>query len=110
MPLLRAATDQTARGRRTREAAFVLYLCEALLAEGETVEARPLAERALARDELGMRPIAARCHLDPGPLCRRIGDARRAESGLAPAIAMLREMDMRHWLVDAESHAAKELR
>jgi class 3 adenylate cyclase/tetratricopeptide (TPR) repeat protein len=47
IPLLREAIEQTALGRRTREAQWTAYLCEAQLRDGQVAEARELAERAL---------------------------------------------------------------
>ncbi len=45
--LLREAVEEVARGRRTREAVFTSYLCEAQLLAGQPDEAFELAERAL---------------------------------------------------------------
>ena len=60
--------------------------------------------QALARaDELGMRPLAAHCHLGLGKLYRRTGDRAKAEEHLTTATTMYREMDMRFWLEQAEA-------
>jgi tetratricopeptide (TPR) repeat protein len=145
VPLLREAVEQTAQGRRTREAFFAAYLCEAHLKDGQMAEARDLGARALdlsrqhgergtearilfvlgeieshgnARgegttaerhyvaalalaEELGMRPIIARCHLGLGKLFRQTGEPLCAQEALTIAITMLREMDMRFWLEQA---------
>ncbi|MFQ5947049.1 MAG: tetratricopeptide repeat protein, partial [Anaerolineae bacterium] len=59
---------------------------------------------AMARaEELGMRPLLARCHLGLGKLYRRTGDRRKAQEHLATAAALLRDMDMRFWLEQAEA-------
>ncbi|MFQ5946797.1 MAG: tetratricopeptide repeat protein, partial [Anaerolineae bacterium] len=61
-------------------------------------------ERAkVLADELGMRPLLARCHLGLGKLYRRTGDRPKAQEHLATATTMLREMDMRFWLEQAEA-------
>ena len=59
--------------------------------------------------ELGMRPLAARCHLGLGRLHRRTGDGPKARAHLTTAASMFREMDMRFWLEKAEAEL-KELR
>jgi hypothetical protein len=53
--------------------------------------------------ELGMRPLAAHCHLGLGRLYRRTGQRREAQEHLAVAATMYREMDMRFWLDQAEA-------
>ena len=66
--------------------------------------------QALARaDELGMRPLVARCHLGLGTLYRRIGKRQESQEHLSTATAMFREMDMRFWLekVEAELKASE---
>jgi threonine/homoserine/homoserine lactone efflux protein len=44
--------------------------------------------------ELGMQPLAARCHLGLGTLLRRSGDAREASEHLGAAVAMFEAMEM----------------
>lgn len=53
--------------------------------------------------ELGMRPLAAHCHLGLGKLYHRAGDRPKAQDYLTTATAMYREMDMRFWLEKAEA-------
>jgi len=65
-------------------------------------EARYGEALALA-DELGMRPLQARCHLGLGTLYRRIGRLDEAHAELATAIAMLSQMGMTFWLPEAQS-------
>jgi tetratricopeptide (TPR) repeat protein len=65
-------------------------------AEGRYREAVTLA------DELGMRPLAAHCHLGLGKLYRSAGRREPAQEHLRAATAMYREMDMRFWLEQAE--------
>ncbi len=52
--------------------------------------------------ELGMRPLAAHCHLGLGKLYRRPGKREQAHEHLTTATTMYREMDMRFWLEQAE--------
>jgi class 3 adenylate cyclase/tetratricopeptide (TPR) repeat protein len=59
--------------------------------------------QALARaNELGMRPLAAHCHLGLGKLLRQSGDRIKAAEHLATAARMYREMNMGFWLEKAE--------
>ena len=53
--------------------------------------------------ELGMRPLAAHCHLGLGRLYRRTGQRQESQANLAVAATMYREMDMRFWLEQAEA-------
>ena len=48
--------------------------------------------------ELGMRPLAAHCHLGLGKLLRRLGVDERARQELTCAMTMYREMGMTYWL------------
>jgi class 3 adenylate cyclase/tetratricopeptide (TPR) repeat protein len=47
---------------------------------------------------LGMRPLAARCHLALGRLARRLGDGAAARPHFDTARALLETMQMRYWL------------
>jgi class 3 adenylate cyclase/tetratricopeptide (TPR) repeat protein len=60
-------------------------------------------EAAAQAEQLGMRPLLARCHLDLGKLARRTGQPQRAQEHLTTATALLREMGMRLWLEQAEA-------
>ena len=63
---------------------------------------------ALARaTELGMRPLAAHCHLGLGRLYRRTGDQAKAHEHLTTATTMYREMGMRFWREQAEAAIAE---
>ncbi len=57
---------------------------------------------ALATD-LGMRPLAAHCHLGLGQLYRRTRDSAKAKEHLTTAATMYREMGMNFWLEKAEA-------
>ena len=60
-------------------------------------------EAAAQAEQLGMRPLVARCHLDLGRLARRTDQRERAREHLTTATTMLREMGMRFWLEQAEA-------
>jgi class 3 adenylate cyclase/tetratricopeptide (TPR) repeat protein len=63
--------------------------------------------RALALAEArGMRPLIAHCHLGLGRLHRQIGRLDEARMELSTAIGMLRQMEMTHWLPEAEAELA----
>ena len=57
--------------------------------------------------ELGMRPLAAHCHLGLGKLYRRTGKQDEAHEHLTTATTMYREMDMRFWLGKAEAEMSR---
>lgn len=59
-------------------------------------------------EELGMRPLMARCHLGLGSLYRRIGNLQQARKHLVTATTMMRDMEMGLWLEKAEAEL-KEL-
>jgi CheY-like chemotaxis protein len=122
IPLLQAAaTDRLADARDVAERVLDLARerdqvnCEAwalrLLGEATaSVRRDPVkhaddhlrAALALA-EELGMRPLVARCHLALGKLARRTRKRRDAQDHLATAATMCREMGMRFWLEQAEA-------
>ncbi len=59
---------------------------------------------AVARaEQLGMRPLAAHCHLGLGKLYHRTGDRSKAREHLTTATTMYREMAMGFWLAQAEA-------
>jgi class 3 adenylate cyclase/tetratricopeptide (TPR) repeat protein len=75
--------------------------------EVDTAEAHYRQALALA-EELGQRPLMARCNLGLGKLYRRTGKREQAQEHLTTATTMYREMDMRFWLEQAEAEM-KEL-
>ena len=70
---------------------------EVQIAETHYQESLALAE------ELGMRPLAAHCHLGLGTLAGRMGDSKKACEDLSTAAGMYREMGMTFWLEKAEA-------
>jgi hypothetical protein len=73
-----------------------------LTQESVTAERHYREARARAA-ELGMRPLVAHCHLGLARLQRRIGAPDRGREHLGAAMALYREMGMRHWLEEAEA-------
>jgi tetratricopeptide (TPR) repeat protein len=54
-------------------------------------------------EELGMRPLAAHCHLGLGKLHQSAGRWEPAKGHVTSAMTMYREMDMTQWLEKAEA-------
>ena len=54
-------------------------------------------------EELGMRPLAGRCHLGLGELYRRTDKRQQAQEHLGTATMMYREMGMTYWLERADA-------
>jgi tetratricopeptide (TPR) repeat protein len=76
--------------------------------DGPNVGAAVLLRDALAlAEELGMRPLAAHCHLGLGKLYRRTGKREQAQEHLTTALTMYREMGMSYWLEKAEAEMTK---
>jgi tetratricopeptide (TPR) repeat protein len=69
-------------------------------AEGYYRQALALAE------ELGMRPLAAHCHLGLGTLYQQLGRDEQARAALATSAEAYRAMDMPYWLAKAEAALA----
>jgi tetratricopeptide (TPR) repeat protein len=105
----RALTVARERGGRGDEA-HALHLVGEIAAHGSPLDAETAEahyRQALARaTELGMRPLAAHCHLGLGTLYRRTGDRAKGDESLPTAIAMYREMDMGFWLEKAKAAEA----
>jgi len=54
-------------------------------------------------EELGMRPLIARCHFALGKMYRKIDNLEQAKRHLTTATSMMREMQMGLWLEQAEA-------
>jgi tetratricopeptide (TPR) repeat protein len=98
---------ELARERQTQNAeAMVWHLLGEVASRSDPPnleEARPHYGRALAlAEELGMRPLIAHCHAGLGRLLLRMGEPHAAESHVATAAAMYREMGMAHGLEQAK--------
>ncbi|MBI4588280.1 MAG: AAA family ATPase [Candidatus Rokubacteria bacterium] len=107
----RAVELALASGERGSEG-WAFYLLGEIAAVGDLPDlasAFTSYERARAlAEELGMRPLLARCHLSLGHLYRRAGNGAKAREHLTMGATLFREMDMRFWLEQAEA-ALKEL-
>jgi DNA-binding SARP family transcriptional activator len=77
---------------------------------GDAQEAERCFREALAvATELGLRPLAAGCHLSLGRHYRRTGKRQDGEAHLATAMTLYREMNMRRGLEQAEAELARRL-
>jgi class 3 adenylate cyclase/tetratricopeptide (TPR) repeat protein len=93
-------------GERTQEALALAILgtIAATQQPPDDGSASALLEQARAlAEEFGLRPLLARCHLGLARVRRRMGQPQHAEQHLKVATAMLREMDMRFFLEQAEA-------
>jgi class 3 adenylate cyclase/tetratricopeptide (TPR) repeat protein len=97
------------RGERGHEAWALRLLGEIAFHQSRpdvaTAEAHYGAAIALA-DELGMRPLAAHCHLGLGTLYAKIGRLEQARTELSTAIDLDRAMEMTFGLPQAEAALA----
>ena len=67
-------------------------------------EAEDHYRRALElAEELGMRPLAAHCHLGLGRLCRQRGGLEKSGTHLETAMVMYRDMNRDFWLDEAQA-------
>jgi hypothetical protein len=97
-------------GQRSGEAAALHLSGETSALDGSSEVAEGHYREALAlAGELGMRPLAARCHHDLGRLYLRTGRRDQARDQLTTATAMYREMDMRLWLEQVDAECCRKL-
>ncbi|MGH7898532.1 MAG: tetratricopeptide repeat protein, partial [Candidatus Binatia bacterium] len=95
-------------GQRGAEAECLRLLGEIACSGGasELEAAGRYCEEAMARaEELGMRPLVARCHLGLGEIARRSGEKAPARQHLDAAASLFREMDIDFWREKAEAEA-----
>jgi class 3 adenylate cyclase/tetratricopeptide (TPR) repeat protein len=96
-----ALAHARACGERGHEA-YALHLLGEVSSQTDprNVEAAAghLARAMAGADELGMRPLIARCHLALGTLDKAPGQRDGSEEHLGTAIAQLRDMGMKPWL------------
>ena len=99
---LALARAQQARGIE----AYPLWLLGEIAARrspSERPQAEGLYRQALElADALGMRPLAAHCHLGLGTLYCQMGQLEEVGASLSTAIDMYRSMEMTFWLPQAE--------
>jgi len=98
------------RKMRSQEAQSLWLLGEIAL-HGNPPDVAPAEahyQQSLALPEaLGMRPLAAHCHLGLGTLYAATGRREPARATLATAISLYRAMDMTFWLPQAEAALAQ---
>jgi len=103
----RSAVELSKKHAERANEAIALRVLAEVTALGDLVDATSAEDQfacslALA-DELGMRPLAAHCHLGLGKLYRRLGKPQLADEHLKLALTMYREMDIRFWLGQTEA-------
>jgi tetratricopeptide (TPR) repeat protein len=107
------ALDLAQRQKERGNEAWVLRLLGGIALHADPPDLDPAEghyTQALARaDELGMRPLAAHCHLGLGKLFQHTGDRAKAAEHLTIAATMYREMDMGFWLEKAEAELGPPL-
>jgi tetratricopeptide (TPR) repeat protein len=91
--------------------AYALRLLGDIAARREPPQTEPAEasyRQALAlAEELGMRPLAAHCHLGLGTLYANLGRPEQARPDLTAAIELYRAMDMTFWLPRTEATLAQ---
>jgi tetratricopeptide (TPR) repeat protein len=106
----RRALDLAHRQKERGNEAWILRLLGEIAAQAHPPDlesAETHYRQALARaEELGMRPLAAHCHLGLGKLYRRTGDQAKAQEHLTTATTMYREMDMGLYLAQVDRVSA----
>jgi tetratricopeptide (TPR) repeat protein len=104
---LALAQEHQERGHQ----AYALRLLGEIAARGEPPESEQSEadyQHALVMaKDLGMRPLAAHCHLRLGTLYRQMGRGVEACAALSTAIALYRAMEMTFWLPQAEAALAQ---
>jgi tetratricopeptide (TPR) repeat protein len=104
---LERARDLKQRGHE----AYALRLLGEIAAQRQPPDAESAAaayrHAMTLADELGMRPLAAHCHLGLGTLYARTGRLEQARAELFAAVALYCAMDMTFWLSRAEAALAQ---
>jgi class 3 adenylate cyclase/tetratricopeptide (TPR) repeat protein len=103
---LAVAREQRARGAE----AWVRWLLGEIAARGESPrveQAEGYYREALGlAEELGMRPLAAHCHLGRATLYQKLGRDAEAQAELTEAAELYRAMEMTLWLEKAQAALA----
>ena len=96
-------------GRNTE--AYAIWILGKIVAQGapsERMQAAGHYRQAIQlTDALGMRPLAAHCHLGLGTLYSQMERWEEARRALSTAIDMYRTMEMALWLPQAEAILAQ---
>src|SRR5262245_5479371 len=96
---LALAREQKERGHE----AYAIRLLAMVTADGDPGTALGHYQHALAlADELGLGPLRARCLLGLGQLQIKQGDRQAAADALSAAVALMGEMDLGIWRLEAE--------
>jgi tetratricopeptide (TPR) repeat protein len=107
LAVARRALDLAHRQKERGSEAWVLRLLGEIAAHADPPDVESTQAsytQALARaDELGMRPLAAHCHLGLGSVRRLTGDRARAREHLTTASTMYSEMGMSEWRARANA-------
>jgi tetratricopeptide (TPR) repeat protein len=97
------------QGRNTE--AYALWILGKIAAQGAPSERTRAAghyrQALVLTDALGMRPLAAHCHLGLGTLYSQMQQLEEARRALSTAIEMYRTMEMTLWLPEAEAILAQ---
>ena len=109
--LTKRALDLSRDHKKRGHQAYALWLLGEIAShhvppELEQAESHYRQSLTLA-EELGMRPLMARCHLGLGILYHQIGRLERARSELSTAIELFRAMEMPFWLTRAQAALAQ---
>jgi DNA-binding SARP family transcriptional activator/tetratricopeptide (TPR) repeat protein len=90
-------------GQRLYEAYALRLVGESLATEDAAGAEESYRSALVLAEELGLRPVIAHCHLGLGKLYGCTGRRDQAREHLTTATTMYRDMDMRHWLEQAEA-------
>jgi tetratricopeptide (TPR) repeat protein len=108
--LAERALTQACERRERGDQAYALRLLGEIAVHREPLDgASAEADYRQALDlseELGMRPLAAHCHLGPGKLYASIGRHAEACAALSAAVELYTGMEMRWWLPQVEAALA----
>ena len=108
--LAKRVLAHTREHRERGDQAYALHLLGDMAALREPLEsglAGVYYRQALdLAEELGMRPLAAHCHLGLGKLYVTIGCQAEARAALTAAVELYRAMGMTWWLPQAEAALA----
>jgi tetratricopeptide (TPR) repeat protein len=104
-PIAAEALEVARTHQEAGSAAYAWHAVAAAAADADPGRARACYAEALQiAERLGMRPLAAHCHLGLGEVHRHQGCAA-ADEHLDSALTMYRELDMPWWLARAQARA-----
>ena len=107
----RQALERSRDLKQRGHEAYALRLLGEIAAQRQPPDAESAAaayrQAMTLADELGMRPLAAHCHLGLGTLYARTERPEQARAELSAAMALYRSMDMTVWLAQTEAALAQ---